>query len=179
MTQPFICLLRGINVSGKNLIKMTDLKQLFVDLSFSHVQTYIQSGNVVFYSSLTDESLLAEMISKAIFSRFGHTVPTLVISAADLSRIFVQNPYPNQMDILHVTFLGDVPLQENIDSIDRLKYLPDVFICVEKALYLICPNGYGNTKLHNQYFEKKLKCKATTRNWKTVTELVNMSKANP
>lgn len=168
-------MLRGINVSGKNLLKMADLKQLMLDLSFKEVETYIQSGNIVFSSESTDTDWIAAQISKEIEVRMGFNVPVLVLAATDLHTIFAQNPYPQQTDILHITFLASAPTDDALSRIERAKYLPDVFICSEKAIYLICPNGYGNTQLHNQFFERKLKVKATTRNWKTVTELVRMS----
>jgi uncharacterized protein (DUF1697 family) len=69
-----------------------------------------------------------------------------------------------------------MPTQMHIDKIQSTAYLPDKYVIIGTEIYIFCPNGYGNTKLSNAFFESKLKLTATTRNWKTVNELVNMGK---
>ena len=93
-------------------------------------------------------------------------------------RIRNENPFIKTEAIdetkLHVTFLTQVPEKSNVDKIDVGKYAPDEFFVDGKVIYLICPGGYGNTKLTNNFFESKLKMTATTRNWNTVNKLVEM-----
>ncbi len=81
------------------------------------------------------------------------------------------------LDKLHVTFLSEVPTNENLEKIKTYQYKPDEFIINGREVYLSCPNGYGNTKLSNTFFENKLKVIATTRNWRTVNELLRMGKS--
>ena len=76
----FIALLRGINVSGQKKIKMSDLKLLFEDLGFQNVETYIQSGNVIFSSKEKSIKKLESKISSGIKSKYGFDVPVLVIN---------------------------------------------------------------------------------------------------
>ena len=57
-----ISILRGINISGQKKIKMADLKTLYEELGFKDVQTYIQSGNVIFKSAETDKSIIKSKI---------------------------------------------------------------------------------------------------------------------
>ena len=64
----YVALLRGINVGGNNLIKMVDLRGSFAKMGFGEVETYIQSGNVVFSSKQTNKAKLTEMIEKAFRS---------------------------------------------------------------------------------------------------------------
>jgi uncharacterized protein (DUF1697 family) len=174
-----ISILRGINVSGKNIIKMDALRKLFTGAGFSNVQTYIQSGNIIFETKKTSTAALEKIISDKIKKQFGLNIPVLVIDLEELKKIIKNNPLAKDKskteNYLHVTFLSNIPSKDNIARISAADFLPDEFFFVEKAIYLYCPTGYGNTKLNNNFFENKLKLTATTRNWKTVNELVNMA----
>ncbi len=177
--QTYISILRGINVSGHKLIKMKTLQEMYESLGFRKVKTYIQSGNVVFCAESEEVKSLEKMITEAIMKSFGFEVPVIVIEKDEMTEISVSNRFISERgeDILklHVTFLSDEPGKKLIDDLPHEEYLPDEFYVKGKSVYLFCPNGYGNTKLSNNFFEKKLKVQATTRNWKTVLELVKMS----
>ena len=173
--QTYIAILRGINVSGHKLIKMDALKQLFEELNFKNSRTYIQSGNVIFESKKVDTKNLETKIEKQILKTFGFEVPVLVKEKEELKNVLEHNPFLTKRKEdptkLHVTFLSTVAEQGYIDMLLQGEYQKDEFIISDKCVYLFCPDGYGNTKLSNTFFEKKLKVKATTRNWKTVIEL--------
>jgi uncharacterized protein (DUF1697 family) len=174
----YIAILRGINVSGSNVIKMKDLSGLFEDSGFEDVRTYIQSGNVLFNYPSTDTGELARGIEGKIVKEFGMNVPVNILELRAVKDVLEQNPFLVDMakDIskLHVTLLSDDADKERVDKIETEKYLPDEFIVVGRAIYIYCPNGYGRTKLTNNFFENKLKVSATTRNWKTIMELVRL-----
>ena len=174
----YIALLRGINVSGKNIIKMDALRALMVSQGLQDVQTYIQSGNVVFkYDNVAVEAI-QQLIGDSIFDNFGFRVPVTVIGSSQLEHIYKQNPflkaYPDNLDKQHITFLSSAPIADLIRQLDTLTYSPDEFAIVDNAVYLYCPQGYGNTKLTNIFFEKKLKVQATTRKLNTIHQLLNM-----
>jgi uncharacterized protein (DUF1697 family) len=177
--QTYISILRGINVSGHNLIKMKALQEMYVKLGFTNVRTYIQSGNVVFESEPKQADKLVAIISEGIRNNFGFDVPVIVITNQLLKDIIANNIYMHDrgedLSKLHVTFLAAEPLKDLVETINQEKYLPDEFCILPKAVLLFCPNGYGNTKLSNAFFEKKLKVQATTRNWKTIMELAKMT----
>ena len=179
--QTYIAILRGINVSGKNTIKMDKLNELFVRLNFQNVKTYIQSGNMVFQSKSTDYQAFEKQIQDKIREEFGFEVPVMVIQKSDWDFMATNNPFVNkrQEDItkLHVTFFSKMPEQALFEKIKDGNYAADEFIISDKSIYLFCPNGYGNTKLSNNFFENKLKITATTRNWKTVNELMTMAES--
>ncbi len=177
----YIAILRGINVSGHKMIKMETLRAMFERLNFKNTKTYIQSGNVVFQSKEININKLEQKIVKEIQKEFGFEVPVIVKELDEIKIVLENNPFVNKRkeDItkLHVTFLSAEPAKDSIEKIKDMNYMPDEFILTGKAIYLFCPNGYGNTKLNNNFFENKLKVAATTRNWKTVNELVSIGKA--
>jgi Uncharacterized protein conserved in bacteria len=178
----YISILRGINVSGHNKIRMDALRELFIDAGFKNVRTYIQSGNVVFKTKKTAPAALSKIISAKIKEQFGCDVPVLVIELDELKKVVANNPFAEKKiessEYLYVTFLSGIPLKENIDKIPAKDFLPDEFVIIDTAVYLYCiKSGYGNTKLNNNFFENKLMLTATTRNWKTVNELVRLSEA--
>ena len=175
----YISILRGINVGGKNLIKMNLLKELYESLGFSPAITYIQSGNVIFQANRMAPEELEKILATAIASRFSFAVPVIVIEPAELKALVTQNPFTTKrsedIEKLHITFLSQSPTLEITNSLNSNSYLPDELFVTNKAVYLYCPNGYGKTKLTNTFFESKLKVTATTRNMRTVMELLRIS----
>ena len=175
----FVAILRGINVSGKNKIKMDALKSSFLSLGFEQVQTYIQSGNVVFCYKQARAGNLAELINKQIHKDFGFDVPVLVLSAAQLGNIVSNNPFAGdenrEVQFMHVTFLKENSTNVNEEKITSHVKAGEEFVISNGAIYLYCPHGYGKTKLNNNFFESQLKVSATTRNWKTTLKLLEMA----
>lgn len=174
----FIALIRGINVSGQRMIKMADLKALFESLGFASVQTYIQSGNLVFQVENLSENELNKLIQSAILKQFGFEVEVQVFSESTWKQIIVNNPFVMQGGVeeahLYVSLLANKPSQENVEKLASL-YFPEEFIQLrDQSVYLYVPQGYGKAKLNNNFLESKLKVSATTRNWKTMLALVNM-----
>jgi uncharacterized protein (DUF1697 family) len=175
----YISILRGINVGGHKLIKMDALRSLYEQLDFTNIKTYIQSGNVIFQSPELPLADLADTISGRIKITFGFEVPVLVIEKSELEDILMKNPFitgkKEDINSLHVTFLSAPPDPEKIAQIATGNYGADQFIIHGRAVYLLCPGPYHATKLSNAFFEKTLQRTATTRNWKTVGELVKMA----
>jgi len=102
-----IALLRGINVGGNRKIKMADLKIALGQLHFSEIQTYIQSGNIVFKTNTTDSHIeLASAIQQLILSEFGHEVPVVVFEADLLQEITANNPFKNEEDFLNKLYVS-------------------------------------------------------------------------
>lgn len=180
--QTFISILRGINVGGQKKILMADLKALYENLKFKKVTTYIQSGNVVFKSDgkLSDLEL-AKKIETAIYKKYDFTVPVIIRNVEELEKVITINPFLKEKNIniekLHVTFLSGIPNRSNLESLKKIDYSPDRFIIIDKEAFLYIPESYGETKLSNKFFENKLKVTATTRNWKTVKKLFEITSA--
>jgi uncharacterized protein (DUF1697 family) len=176
----YISILRGINVGGQKKILMSDLKLLYEDLGFENVTNYIQSGNVIFQAvdHITDKQA-AEKIKQAILQKYAFDVTILVRTADEMLTTRRINPFMENKEIniekLHVTFLAEMPQSEYLTSIKKFDFSPDQFVIIGKDVYLYCPNGYGKTKINNDFFETKLKLSASTRNWRTVCTLVDIA----
>jgi len=176
----YIALLRGINVGGKNKIKMLELRIIFESLHFKNVKTYIQSGNVSFeYDSINIINLsnqIEKKIEKKFIETFWFSVKTIIRTEEELKNIVNNNPLVNEpnveLDKLHVTFMVDIPDPNLVSNLDIKKESNEKFSINSREVYLYCPNGYGRTKLNNGMFEKKLKVTSTTRNWKTINNIL-------
>ncbi|MHA8087175.1 DUF1697 domain-containing protein [Aquirufa sp. Wall-65K1] len=173
----YITLLRGINVSGQKMIKMLDLKAMLESLGLQAVQTYIQSGNVVFQDERYSTSELVGQIQSKLFETFGFEVDVQVFSASAWKRIVSNNPFIGQeMDEsqLYVSLLASEPMVENIEKLASFIFQEERYQLIDQTLYLYVPNGYGKAKLNNNFLESKLKVPITTRNWRTMLALANM-----
>ena len=177
----WITILRGINVSGARKLPMKELKDLLETLTCTNVRTYIQSGNVVFESAKLDVGTFGKKVEGAIKQGYGYDVPVLVRSLDEMKRVASTNPYLRkkgiELDKLHVTFLAAEPAKATASAIAGTTFGNDSFELLGREAFVHCPDGYGNTKLNNNWFENKLKVSATTRNWRTVNELVRMGEA--
>lgn len=175
----YIALLRGINIGGRNKILMKDLKTLFIDLGFKNVITYIQSGNVIFHSSINSTNDLSIIIQKEIQNKFELDIPTLVISKKGFIFAATNNPFYNdKIDStrLHVTFLNEQPNTTLLTKINEETYqTKDVFEVIDKCAFINCEKKYHQSKFSNAFFEKKLHVEATTRNWRTVSKLLELA----
>jgi uncharacterized protein (DUF1697 family) len=174
----YISLLRGINVSGQKKILMADLKSLYEELGFTNVQTYIQSGNVVFEYKETTPAQLQEMIFEKIQIHYGFEVPNLILTSNEIEKALNNNPYKD-IEKPYFTFLSENPEQENIDAFNSISFDNEIFELKGKVLYAHYPNGAGRAKMTNNLIERKLKVRATTRNLNTTKKLLEMAKFTP
>jgi len=177
----YIAMLRGINVSGHNPIKMERLRAALAALGLGNVQTYVQSGNVVFKAAKTSMADLAERIASKILEDFGCSVPVLVRLPAELEAILQRNPFAKSTTGnkagWYVTFLSQPAPKAAEELLKPLAAASEQLIVAGWEIYLDCPNGYGNTKLSNAAIEKKLALQATTRNWRTVNTLLEIAQS--
>jgi uncharacterized protein (DUF1697 family) len=175
-----IAILRGINVGGHRKILMVDLKKTFMNLGFTDIITYIQSGNVIFNIDGEISYIdLSEKIEKAISKKYGFDVPVIIRTADELENVISINPFLQEdevnIDRLFLTFLKDKPLEENREKTESYDFSPDRFVIDDKHVFIFCEGKYHKTKLSNNFFESKLKTSATSRNWKTVLKLRELS----
>ncbi|MFA6199944.1 MAG: DUF1697 domain-containing protein [Bacteroidales bacterium] len=175
----YISILRGINVSGHKLIKMDALRNLYENMGFVNAITYVQSGNVIFKGEDIEINSLEKKISQQIEKEFGFQVPVIVLSIKKLKHIIDNNPFAEDKNkdksFFHITFLSSIPEKYDTNIIKDKKQDEEEIAFSDYAVYLYCPNGYGRTKLTNNFIESKLKVGATTRNWKTTLELLKIA----
>lgn len=175
----YIAMLRGINVGGHNKIAMPALAAGCASLGFSNVSTYVQSGNVIFSAEDSRNSDLAGQISEMIMREFGLTISVIVRSHTEMQQVVENNPFlADEPDYkkLHVTFLEAAPDPILVAAFNPPLGPNERWHLAGSQVYLHFPDGYGVTKLSNNLFEHKLKQVATTRNWKTVATLAELSK---
>ena len=171
-------MLRGINVSGQKLIKMADLKNSMKNLGLQNISTYVQSGNILFETDEKDQLKIAREIESQIKKDFTFDVPCIVKTAPYFKEVIDGNEFVLRGEDekrCYVTFLESKPDQDLVNVIDRDQYKPEEFIVKEDIIYFYSPNGYGNAKMNNNFFEQKLKVKATTRNWNSVNKLFELA----
>ena len=172
----YVALLRGVNVGGRNQVKMTALRDLFVDLGHTDAATFIQSGNVVFKSPDRSTSGLASAIEARIARDLGLAVRVLLRTKAELGKVIAGNPFPKaDLTKVHVTFLAGKPEAALVRAVADHESPPDEFRVIGREVYVHCPAGYGKTKLNNAFWDRRLKTVSTARNWNSVTKLFELA----
>ena len=180
----YIALLRGINVGGKNIIKMIELKRVFESIGLCEVQTYIQSGNVLFKSK-DGEELLQKKIEHEIWETWGYSVTVVLRTVTELEQIIINCPFSenevseaeslSDTECLYVSLMTCVPIQEKIECLNAYRNESDLYQIIGRDVYLLFHHSIRNSKLANNL--KKLDVPATVRNWKTINKLAALAKA--
>lgn len=172
-------MLRGVNMTGHNTVKMTRLAEMFRQLGYTDAETYIQSGNIVFSGHDGDIADVSSRIRKAILSEFSLDIAVITRTLDEMKKIISANPFleepgfdPSKMAVL---FLEHEPSEEQILKVAGIDYPPDKFRINGSEIYVYCPNGFGKTKLYTNFFEAKMKVTGTARNWRTVNKLMEMA----
>jgi uncharacterized protein (DUF1697 family) len=178
----YVALLRGINVGGKNLIKMADLKACFEALGFESVRTYIQSGNVLFSTPETDQSLLTGMIEAALSATFSYTSKVVVRSEAEMKAIvagapkdFGSAPAEYRYDVI---FLKE-PLTpaEAMQSVTTKEGVDQAF-SGQGVLYFSRLISRATQSRLTRIIGLPVYQSMTIRNWNTTTKLLEMMEAS-
>jgi uncharacterized protein (DUF1697 family) len=179
-----IALLRGINVGGKNKIKMADLREALISIGLSDVQTYIQSGNILF-SSEEDEAALRQRIEQQIEKVFGLSIRVIMRTADEMRAIASNCPFTEkqiadaaasaQGEYLYVSMMHEEPTVEQFQKLRSFESEEETFGIVGRDLYLLFKQSVRNSKLAVK--ADKLGGHTTVRNWNTVNKLVVLADA--
>lgn len=176
-----ISLLRGVNVVGRNQIKMDQLRALYESLKFTGCQTYINSGNVVFCARDRNITALPERIEKAIERKFGFRPSVIHRSAAELRGVIARNPFAKRRNIdpskFLVGFMAHEPTPEACAKLRAINTGAEEVHFTPRELYIYFPNGVGRAELSWSSIDRALKIPLTGRNWNTVTKLLAMAEA--
>jgi uncharacterized protein (DUF1697 family) len=174
----YLALLRGINVSGHNMIKMDALKKMLENMGFQNVETYIQSGNVFLDSEEETAASVGFKIKQEIAKVFGYDVPVIMVSKTDLDLCFNNNSFLKEKDCdrkkLYVAFVSKELTPSAINDLKISNFKPDEAVIDTSRIYIKYAIGAGKTNLDQKYIEKKLNVVATIRNWNTITKLFEM-----
>lgn len=174
----FVVFLRGINVSGKNLIKMDALKSTLLLHGFKNVKTYIQSGNILVETNLKNTAV-QQQFEEILLNEFQLNVPVFVLSISDLEKALQNNPFPENTEPnkVFITFLNEKPANDLVEKLASIDFGDEVFTISDKVLYFHVPNGMGASKMNNNFFENKLKVTATGRNINTINKMIALAKS--
>lgn len=172
----YVALLRGINVGGHKKVPMAELRDLLTKSGFANVQTYIQSGNVVFQSSRAVVSEIENSIQKAILDKFGFEVSVIVKTNKQLEVIFEASPFSEKkIDQSYFILLSKIPESNLLKEVAELSFENEEIIIKSDCLYFYTSKGYGNTKFNMKTYERKLKVSGTARNYNTMVKLLSLS----
>jgi uncharacterized protein (DUF1697 family) len=173
----YIALFRGINVIGRRIVPMKELKVLLGKAGCLDVQTYIQSGNALFRSD-ADPATLSKQLAAAVSKRYGFEPHVIVKTRAQLERAAAGNPFPEadaRPTTLHLFFLAKAARKADIASLEALRASSEQFALKGTTFYLYTPDGFGSSKLA-QRAERLLGVEATARNWRTVKTLIELAR---
>lgn len=178
----YVAFFRGINVGGKNIVKMAELKKLFSELGFQGVQTYIQSGNVVFETE--DDAVRARRkIEEGFSSAFGFACAVTLRTAGELAAMADALPFDRReieeaeaanpaVEHLYVYLLDGTDVREQFDELVRAYAGQDRMELRANEIDLLCRESIRTSKLAAAL--GRLKTPVTARNWKTICKLREM-----
>lgn len=180
MTQ-YIALLRGINVGGKNKIKMADLREALTNVGLAKVQTYIQSGNIILESN-EDEATVRTIIEHTIEKEFALSIKTVIRTSEQFKKIVKNCPFSDEQiaevaansetESLYVAMLRDEPKIERIEKLHSFDFGDDQYSIAGRDVFLLFGQSIRNSKL--AVHVEKLGGPITTRNWKTMNKLIEL-----
>ena len=177
----YAAFLRGINVGGKNKIKMETLRQICAALGFANVKTYINSGNLIFETAETDDEKIAAKIEGAIEKEFALKIKVIVRTFAEIENIVKDNPFAGQFENdkdLHVFFLNEKLSDEKRALLISNNIENEMFIVQKREIFYLLRVSVSDSLIGKDYIGKKLKVSATARNWRTVSKVLELLNEN-
>jgi len=171
----YIVLIRGINVGGKNKLPMKVLTELLSStaLAIQNIQTYLQTGNVIFQTASTEPLIKESILASIIEEGFGFKPEVMILNEMDVKQAVLANPYQKKAaNTCHFYFCKTVPSMDT-KRIEKLKSASEHYHLHNKVFYLYAPDGVGKSKLAKNV-ELCLDVKATARNLNTVNKILMM-----
>jgi uncharacterized protein (DUF1697 family) len=173
----YVTFFRGINVGGKNMIKMELLRKMFSSLGFENVKSYINSGNVIFETAETDDNVLSAKIADAITETFSFKINVMTRTIAEIENLVKNNPYAGQFENdkdLHVFFLDEDLSDEKRELLLAQANENEMFAFMPRTIFCFLRISILDSIVGKGFIDKKLKVSATARNWRTVNKILEM-----
>lgn len=174
----YVALLRGINVTGNNMIKMETLRATFESLGFKNVASYINSGNLAFDTGKTAEAKLVAKIEDAIEKEFGFRVRVMIREQASIDNVVRHDPFRGKYEShkqMHVFFMLEEMPTEKQKALMEWQTDRERFAVDGREIYALLLDGVAeSTSMKKNVIEGKLKIPATARNWRTVERLAEL-----
>ncbi|HEY2049789.1 MAG TPA: DUF1697 domain-containing protein [Caulobacteraceae bacterium] len=170
-----VALLRGVNVGGRNRIRMEDLRQIAIDLGLAGARTYLQSGNLVFLTSEGSGLSVEEALRGALAQRLGTSVAVIVKSQTALAAATAANPFgeaaSSDPSHLLVTFMSSGPRRDGVAALRAAAKLSERVELVGDELFIHYVGGVADSRLTSALIDRALEATGTARNWNTVVAL--------
>lgn len=173
----YVAFLRGINVGGKNKIKMEALREMFDMLGFANIKTYINSGNVIFETAEAEDNTLSAAIERAIQTEFLLNIKVMVRTISEIEELIKNNPFAGQFENdkdLHLLFLDEELSEEKKDFLLAHNSESEMFAVRNRSIFCLLRVSVLDSLLGKGFVDKKLKVSATARNWRTISNIVEM-----
>ena len=170
----YLALFRGLNIGGHNKIPMNKLSSVFEGLQCRNIQTYIQSGNVIFDTNRENRNKLVSDIQQAVEEASGVIADVFLMTKDELEEVVAKNPFPvEDGKALHFIFMKGPAASPDMGRLDEYRTDTEEYMLGDKVFYLYAPKGVGRSKLAMN-IERCLGVAATGRNWNTVGRLAAM-----
>ena len=170
----YLVLMRGINVGGKHLIKMADLKDWLVQAGFQAPRTYLQSGNLILQGTRS-AAKVEQAVSEILTNKLDFEVPLVIVNANALSEAIAKSPYIAEAEAnpkaVHLCFLAEQPVRDHVSDLQAYCTAEERLELIGKVLYIYYPNLSGKSKLTLNRIENVLQTRGTARNWNTARKL--------
>lgn len=171
----YVILLRGVTPTGKNRVPMAELRPALSAVGLLDVRTYIQSGNVIAKSDLA-QSAIQSLVHEVIARQIGTDITIVALTHEQIKRVMNNNPFPlNAASRTYFSLLASHPSPELLELMFRLDFSPDEVKVIDDTIYTLYKTKLSDSKFHNNFFERKLKVPATTRNFNTMSRLLELS----
>ncbi|WP_260580987.1 DUF1697 domain-containing protein [Sphingopyxis sp. PET50] len=175
MMARYVALFGSINVGG-NRLKMVDLRSAFEAEGFSNVETVVASGNVLFDHDARPTPGLEEKLAMMVYDRFDMTSAVVVRDRDELASGVSDNPFAgtNEDRIVHTMFLTDRPSREQFDRLvgDHMGRGGEKLALGNRMLFIDFGDGVADSKLTGGFIERRLGCKGTARNMRSIARIV-------
>jgi uncharacterized protein (DUF1697 family) len=180
MTTTYVALLRGVNVGGRNMVAMQELRKLCERLGLEDVRTLMQSGNVVFRSASREAAALEARLEQETAKKLGVKPAYFVRTADEWAALVKRNPFREEAarDPGHmlVSFMKQAPGAGALEALRAAIVGRELVEARGREAYFVFPDGVGRSKLTPNVIEKHLGGSGTARNWNTVLKLLALTR---
>lgn len=174
-----IILLRGVMPVGKNKLKMAELRDVLSGSGFGNVRTYIASGNVLVDSDHSYKQIERE-IHELIMTKLGPDLVVIARNSQQLTKLLGENPFGPEYDLKRIFFTSfqSPPSRDKVQALEGIDFGEEELRFGKEGAYMYIPGSAARSKLSNNFLEKKLEVGVTTRNFNTISKLIEMAENN-
>ncbi len=175
----WVALLRAVNLGGRNRVSMPVLREGLAAAGFTAVRTYVNSGNVVAGSALTDPAAVAAAVRRVVAERFDLDVPVVVRTGEQLDALVAWNPFPDaaaeRPNLVQVVHLVAEPDPDRLAAVLAADVAPDRIAA--RGTEVVIAYADRTTGTAAERAMRRLGTEGTARNWRTLRALADLARA--